>query len=146
MFLSILMLILLSACSQPFEGNLPTPAQESPFEVIPGPFEPQAEMTLIPHPKQSACPHLESQLYQLTQSANPISDAQGRGLRVVDGKVQVLFVLAGADSAFLLEYDVELGSQSENLVQGFAPVDRLCELVNLPQVLTVRPPAAAIFP
>ena len=145
-FLCVLMLILLTACSPSPTPEGTFPVSGSPIEIIPITPGKQTDPASPPYDKHGNCPGLDSQLYQLTQSADPISDALSKGLRVVDGKVQVLFDLASADSAFLSDYEVEIGSQSGNQVQGFAPLDRLCELANLPQVLAVRPPAAAIFP
>jgi len=87
----------------------------------------------------SSCPGLDSQLYQLIQTENPISTASQIGMFVKDEKVQVLFVLKSEDTSFLLEYAVDLGTQSGQQVQGYAPFDRLCELANLDAVLAIRP-------
>lgn len=145
-FIKLLLIIFLTACNSSPTPAPTFPVSDAPIEIIPATPGNQADPAALPYEKPVKCPGLDSQLYQLTQSADPLSDAQARGLRVNNGKVQVIFDLASADSAFLSDYDVEVGSRSGNQVQGFAPLDRLCELANLPQVIAVRPPAAAIFP
>ncbi|MFO7625250.1 MAG: hypothetical protein R6V73_12935 [Anaerolineales bacterium] len=143
---SVLMLIFLAACNPSLTPDPTFPISDAPIEIIPVTPGKLADPASLPYDKPVNCPGLDSLLYQLTQSADPFSAAQQSGLRINNGKVQVLFDLASADSTFLSEYGVEIGSQSGNQVQGFVPLDRLCELANLDQVLAIRPPAMAIFP
>jgi hypothetical protein len=145
-FIKLLLIIFLTSCNPPPTAVPTFPVSDAPIEIIPATPGNQADPAALPYEKPVKCPGLDSQLYQLTQSADPLSDAQARGLRVNNGKVQVLFDLASVDSAFLSDYDVEIGSQSGNQVQAFAPLDHLCVLANLSQVIAIRPPAAAIFP
>ena len=106
---------------------------------------PSVDPEQIPTRAESDCPGLESQLYQVTQAEDPLSMAEQVGLTLKDNKVQILFVLEGEETDFLLAYDVELGTQSGNQVQGYAPVDRLCELANLDAVLAIRRPAQPVL-
>ncbi|MFO7743463.1 MAG: hypothetical protein R6X31_14245 [Anaerolineae bacterium] len=114
-------------------------------EIVEGDLSRDPE-TIPSREPNDCCPALESQLHQLTQTDDPPLVAEQLGFRVKDDKVQVLFVLAGEETGFLLDYGVELGSQSGNQVQGFAPFDQLCELANLDAVLAVRPAAQAVLP
>jgi hypothetical protein len=100
----------------------------------------------VPYREDNPCPRLDSQLYQLTQSADPISGAKSLGFTLKDGKVQVLFTLVDADVSFLTAFDVELGTQLGNQVQGFVAIERLCELSGHSSVLAIQPPPRAVFP
>ena len=94
--------------------------------------------------KQSACPRLESALYQLTRASQPIDQAKQQGLAVKGDKVQVLIVLSGEDTAFLHDFGVEVGSRSGTSLQAFVPIDRLCELANTEPVIAIRRSATAM--
>lgn len=100
----------------------------------------------IPITKQSACSNLDSQLYEVTQADQPAKLAEAKGLRVINNKVQVLIVMAGEDTAFLSEYDVDLGTQSGNQVQALVPFNNLCELANLDAVQAIRIPSQLVNP
>jgi len=113
--------------------------QTENFEVLDDDFETKIDPENLPSREPNPCPSLDSQLYQLTQSEDPSSLAGQMGLKLKDDKIQVLFVLKNEDSDFLLDYDVELGTQSGNQVQGYISVDLLCELANKEAVLAIRP-------
>jgi hypothetical protein len=106
---------------------------------------PSIDPDQIPTRAESDCPGLESQLYQVAQAKDPLKMAEQIGLILKDEKVQVLFVLEDEETDFLLAYDVELGTQSGNQVQGYAPIERLCELTNLEAVLAIRRPAQPVL-
>jgi len=142
--LSLIALFLLDACSpQPpivpggidYGNNQPTEG----FEIVNDDFETTIDPENLPSREANPCPSLDSQLYQLTQSEDPLTMASQMGLKAKDNKVQVLFVLSNEDPDFLLDYDVELGTQSGSQVQGYAPIDRLCEIAKITTVLAIRP-------
>jgi hypothetical protein len=93
-----------------------------------------------------ACPKLDSQLNQLVASADPAAMAASLKLRLKDGKVQVRLLLGQDDPSFLTAYEVELGSQAGQAIQAFVPLDRLCQIANLEQVLAILVPAEGIIP
>jgi len=96
--------------------------------------------------KSPACPKLDSQLNQVVASADPLSTAASLNLRLKDGKVQVNLVLASEDASFLKDFGGEPGSQAGREIQAFVPIDQLCAIANLEQVLAIRIPAEAILP
>lgn len=96
--------------------------------------------------KTPPCPKLDSQLNQVVTSSDPLSAAAGLNLRLNDGKVQVLLVLASDEASFLNDFGVEPGSQSGQELQVFIPVDQLCEIAKLNEVLAIRIPNEAILP
>jgi hypothetical protein len=96
--------------------------------------------------KSPPCPKLDSLLNQVVASSDPLKMAASLNLRLREGKVQVLLVLASADPSFLEEFEVEPGSQAGQEIQAFVPLDRLCEIANLEQVLAIRIPAQGILP
>jgi hypothetical protein len=144
-FLSIILFtILLSACSPesqlfPRGINFENNQQTADFDIVDEDLETQIDPEKLPSREPIPCPGLDSQLYQMTQSENPLSMASQMGLKTKDKKVQVLFVLNNEASDFLLDYNVELGTQSGNQVQGYAPIDRLCEIAMIEKVLVIRP-------
>ena len=142
--LSLVAVFLLAACTSEspivpggidYGNNQPTEG----FEIVNDDFETTIDPENLPSREANPCPSLDSQLYQLTQSEDPLSMASQMGLKVNDDKVQVLFVLANEDIEFLEDYEVELGTQSGSQVQGYAPIDRLCEIAKIETVLTIRP-------
>lgn len=136
---------LLAAACAPAAG--PTPQQESTtseFATVEGEIDAEISPDTIPPREPSECPALDSQLFQLTQADDPPRLAEQLGFAVRDGKVQVLIVLQGGDSAFLQDFGVEPGDQSGNELQAYAPFDQLCNLANSAQVAAVRPAAQPI--
>ncbi len=144
--LIVLLLITLSYCAKPLSSESSNLLPTHTFGVTGDQLESSIDPASIPKKHPNDCPKLDSQLFQLTQADDPLAQAEQKGLRVMDGKIQVLFVLVNPDASFLLDYGVELGSQSANQVQGFATIERLCELANLDAVLAIKPPAKAIIP
>lgn len=132
-------LLLLAACASIGNKNSSKVDPTSTFEIINNDFQAETEPESLPPREPSACPGLDSQLYQLIQTENPPKTASEIGLIVKNGKIQVLFILVSEDSDFLLDYEIELGTQSGNQVQAYVPFDRLCELANLDAVLAIRP-------
>jgi hypothetical protein len=89
------------------------------------------------------CPGVESQLGQIVGVPNALDVAQRLGVTTKGVKIQVLLVLSDPDVAFLEAFEVEVGTQSGNEVQAFVPIDRVCELANVEQVLAIRLPSGA---
>ena len=96
--------------------------------------------------KSTACPKLDSQLSQVLASDDPMKTAGQLGLSLLDQKIQVVIVLKGEDTAFLVEYDVNPGSQSGSELQAYASLNRLCDLSNRDEVLAIRLPTAVSAP
>ena len=120
----------------------------STAEIIAGtiPVSDQATLDEITGTKAPTCPKLDSQLNQLATSSDPLNTAASLNLNLEDGKVQVRLVLAGDDPSFLEEYGVEVGSQAGQEIQAFVPVDQLCKIAKLDEVLAIRVPSQAILP
>ena len=139
----MLLVSLLTACtpvSAPSTGQTQPTATFEVSEANPGL---ENAPPALPLQKPDACPALASQLYQITQASEPVAMAETLGVRVVDGKVQVLIVLAGDDATFLAAFGIVPGTVSANQVQAFAPIDQLCALANHESVVAVRPAAMA---
>ena len=85
----------------------------------------------------AACAKLDSQLYQLTQSADPAAFAANTLQEFRDGRVRVIVELSGtADPA--PSYDLVEEARYANQIQAMVPVDRLCALANDANVAAVR--------
>jgi hypothetical protein len=126
--------IFVAACqSRPVTSPSENAGQASP--------ESEASPTLeAAAPQPADCPGLDSRLFQLTQAGEPLKLANQWQLKLKDGKVQVLLILADEDVTFLQNFDVEPDTQVGEKIQVFAPIPRLCDLANSPHVLAIRPP------
>lgn len=145
-YLASLLLLSLAACAQSAAVEPAQPEQPGPVSFSTITVDHLQNQAEVPSRKDNPCPRLDSQLYQLTQSADPITGAKNLGLALKDGKVQVLFTLVDENVSFLTAFDVELGTQFNNQVQGFVSIERLCELSKHPSVLNIQPPPRAVFP
>jgi len=151
----VLLLALSAACSSP--GGSPTatdPEQASGSaleqDAPPTPALDTIEVELdqfspkeTERPTQEDCPGVDSQLFQVIQSPNPLELAEELQIRIKDDKVQVLLILADPDTGFLQRFQVEVGTQSSTKVQAFVPITQLCELASTDQVLAIRLPSGA---
>ncbi len=140
----IIFVVVMSACSSEARvdpGGIDYGNDQSTeeFDTLDDDIDAEIDSETLSSRETNPCPGLDSQLYQLTQSKDPISSAAKMGLKTKDEKVQVLFVLASEEVDFLLDYQVEPGTQMGNQVQGYIPVEMLCELANNEKVLTIRP-------
>lgn len=132
-------ILLMSACGQSncFNGNEDDP--ETVFKTVDDKFEPKIDPENLPSREPGDCPGLDSQLYQLIQKDDPQLSASEIGMNVKENKIQVLIILESEATDFLLDYDVELGTQAGNQVQAYVSFDCLCALANLDAVLAIRP-------
>ncbi len=67
-------------------------------------------------------------------------------MNVKENKVQVVIVLNSQDTAFLQDYEIELGTQAGDEIQAYVALSQLCELSNRDEVLAIRLPAAGFTP
>jgi hypothetical protein len=95
--------------------------------------------------KNTACPQLHSQLYQLIQAEDPLKMADELGYQIEEGKILVVLVLASQDTDIPDQFNLEPGTLSGNQVQVFAPMDALCDLANTDAVIAVNPPAKPVY-
>lgn len=116
-----------------------------PGEVISGTSKVSGQ-AIIDRSKATACPKLDSLLNQVLSSDDPLKTAGQLGLSLLDQKIQVVIVLKGEDTAFLEEYEVDLGTQSGSELQVYASLSRLCDVSNRDEVLAIRLPTAAVAP
>lgn len=138
--------LVLNACVTSQATNPMNPEPPAPIQLSTEKVEMNTHLDNLSFDKQTACKGLDSQLYSITQSLDPLNEAKQKGLKVMNGKVQVIFILSDSDAAFLLDYGVELGSQVADQVQAYAPIERLCELSNLEKVLAIQSPARVNLP
>jgi hypothetical protein len=105
-------------------------------------------VAIPPRTLPSECPHLESRLYDLAMSPNPVAFAQTTGLFYEDGVTRTVVELATpeTDIAFLAKYDAQIEKQAGSLVQVLVPLAELCNLSNDSQVQFVRGPNVAVSP
>lgn len=148
-----MLITLLGACA-PWSVPL---TEEAPGQVTGGELQPTPESgkvdietsTLespieLPTRRVSGCPGLESSLFQITQAPDPIDLANQLQFQVQGNKIQVHLVLDNEDTNCLQEFGVDIGTQSGKQVQAYVPIDRLCELANIEEVLAIRMPAQAV--
>ena len=131
------------AAAGPISQDMP-----SPTKMISGTAEvsSQASPNKVNVTKRPACPKLDSQLNQIVASTDPSGMAASLGLRVDESKVLVRLVLTSNEVSFLKEFGVEPGSQTGQEIQAFVPLDKLCAIADLEQVLAIRVPAKGILP
>jgi len=89
------------------------------------------------------CPRLDSQLLQLANASDPRAYATERRFDYRDGMVRVIVELRNG-AELPTGHGLAVEARNANLVQGRAPVDRLCALAADSSVASVRPPAAMI--
>jgi cell division protein FtsL len=94
--------------------------------------------------KESECPKIDSVLNELLTSDNPLTFAEKHGLRIVDGRVQVMLTLTDEDTTFTTELDFIESIRSGEVIQGFVRIEQLCELANATEVTYIRVPSYAI--
>ena len=147
-----ILLISIPACTQAGPENLSDQGlpQEMPStaDMISGTTEVSDQVTLdgTEGTKSQSCLKLDSALNQVVASSNPLETARNLNLRISEEKIQVSLLLAGDDPGFLEEYGVDTGSQSGQKIQAFVPVEKLCEISNLEEVIAIRIPAEVILP
>jgi hypothetical protein len=100
----------------------------------------------LPVNKANKCPKLDSPLDQLVTSADPLILAKQLNLTVKDDQVQVLLVLVSEDTRFLKDFSITIGSQEQNKVQAFVPVDLLCDLAGSAEIVLIQVPAQVTLP
>ena len=89
------------------------------------------------------CPRLDSQLVQLSRSADPASFASSAGLELSSSGVRAVIELAaGADVP--PGHGVRVEARYANSVQVQIPVSELCALSREPVVLSVAPPVRGV--
>jgi len=92
---------------------------------------------------QESCPNVDAALWPLIQADDHREWGEDADVKVKGDKVQVLLILAGQDTQFLRDMDIEVGTQIGPKVQAFVPIDALCDLANEEDVLAIRLPARA---
>lgn len=141
----ILLLFLTAGCAPQDQSNssgLDQPTNEfKTMEIQP---DAQVSTPAKPDREDNECPGLDSQLYQLIQLDDPAGEAAKLGMKVKEDKVQVMITLMDENTAFLSDFDAELGTQSGSLAQAYVPFNQLCRLANVDSVLAIRPAAQPI--
>jgi hypothetical protein len=126
-------------------GQAITLDMESTGEIISGTTKVSAQAS--PKDEKSLpCPKLDSQLNQVLASEDPLATAKQSKLNIKEKKIQVVIVLKDQDTAFLQDYEVEIGSQSGSEFQVFAALTQLCKLSNRDEILAIRLPSAGVAP
>jgi hypothetical protein len=137
LFYLVAFIIFVAACQSRLAAS---PSENAGQTSLKSGSTPELEAAATSPSQPADCPGLDSRLFQLTRAAEPLKLANQWQLKLKDGKVQVLLILADEDVTFLKNFDVEPGTQAGAKIQVFAPIPRLCDLANSPQVLTIRPP------
>jgi hypothetical protein len=89
------------------------------------------------------CSNIDSILNQLLTSENPLTFAESRELKIVDGRVKVELSLVNEEITLSTNLDFIENIRSGNTVQGFVRIDQLCELANTAEVAYIRVPSYA---
>jgi len=141
----LLLVSLLIACS-PGPKQSPSGLTVATNEFSTIPIKPDSDQSFTPKKdtKSNDCPALDSQLYQLSQSANAAQDATALGFQVKEGAVQVLIVMVDENTDFLESFAIEPGTQSGSKIQAYVKFEDLCKLANDDSVLAIRPVAQLI--
>lgn len=103
-----------------------------------GTVEQNIKPDILAKAKNSECPALDRQLYQLSLADDPTKRAAELGFRTVGNKVQVVMLLDSDDTTFLTNFGVEIGSSSGRKVQAFVPFDQLCALAKQESIISIR--------
>lgn len=69
--------------------------------------------------RQVGCEGLDTTLYKITLTSDPLNQAKQLGLKIKGDKIQVLLILDRKDVSFLQAFNVELGTQSGKKNSGF---------------------------
>ena len=145
LFCGFLLVSLLFGCA-PATKQSPSGLTVATVEFSTTSISPNSEQTLSPNidAKSNDCPALDSQLYQLTQTANAVQDAEALGYQVKEGAIQVLIVMVNENTEFLESFAIEPGTQSGSKIQAYVKFDDLCLLAKNESVLAIRPIAQMI--
>ena len=84
----------------------------------------------------SECPHLDSNLFALTKSADPQGFATSHAMNVDGAGVRVLIELSH-DSFAASSYGVTVEARYDMSMQARVPISALCEMSRDPAVLSV---------
>jgi hypothetical protein len=165
----LLSLLLISNCRpspQVDEKRAAPPAQQplnQPLETAPASLngemiEPTTPFSVMqvttdtiqvaPVPRTNKCPRLESTLLNLSTAENPAAFAQSNRLFYDGAATRVIIELPTADAgiSFLNEYNAQIESETESLVQALVPLTDLCALANDSQIKFIRVPRGAVTP
>jgi hypothetical protein len=115
-------------------------AQEQDASNSPASIDSYGDIADNPPPRRQACPNLDSQLSQFTQSDDPAAFAASAGLTYESGTVRVIVELVGDASPDPTIYQLSVEGQYANLLQVRVPPDQLCALASDPTVARVRAP------
>ena len=88
--------------------------------------------------------HLQSVLYQLKQSTQPIKFATQHGLYVKNGKVRVVIELVTKTETLPTGYGIVEETRYDGLVQAMVPINNLIKISEIQGVKVVRIPNKAI--
>jgi hypothetical protein len=91
------------------------------------------------------CPTLDAMLIPVVDAPDPLEVAKALDMQVRGDKIQIVVVLDDSDTAFLKEFDAEIGTRSGDEIQAFVPVDRLCDLANHERILALYPPYQGVI-
>jgi hypothetical protein len=84
--------------------------------------------------------NLESVLYQLSQSSNPVEFAKNHDIEVKDNRVRVIIELKNQTDTISPRFNITIESSDKNLVQALVPISNLIELSDEPYVNFIRTP------
>jgi len=144
--LSGLMLVSLFSACGPAPKQPPSGLTVATIEFSTTSVTPDSDQSYTPKKdnKSNDCPSLDSQLYQLSQSANAADDAKVLGYQVKEGEIQVLIVMIDENTEFLESFAIEPGTQSGSKIQAYVKFGDLCKLANNDSVLAIQPVAQMI--
>lgn len=144
------LLLAASGCQSATQPSEPPASMSGAEAVVPTAIFSTTQVTAVAIPntapsKASECPQMESRLYDLTTATDPAAFAQSHGLYYGDGRTRVVVVLVApeAGTSILTQYDAQVETRYESLVQVLVPPAELCDLSNDPQVQFVRAPRVA---
>lgn len=134
----------LHACASPStaaEGEQENPAVFTTLEIE----STKALMApTVDRPRtEGGCPGVESALMGFLEEEDPVEAARRAGFPTRGGRIQVLLELAGEETAFLEEHELEVGTQVGSRAQAFIEPEAICELAADERVRTVQLPALA---
>ena len=96
-----------------------------------------------PSAHADSCPRLDSRLFELTRSADPVAFAAAARLELDRSGVRVVIQLA-AGAELPPAHAVDAEARYADLVQAHVPPPELCALAADPAVISVAPPPRGV--
>lgn len=99
-----------------------------------------APPSIVPDgPRRDArCPKVESVLMEIATSPDSVAAAARIGVEVKRGRIPALITVSREELTALARLDVEVTARSAGRLEGTLPLDRLCQVAELDEVVSIQ--------